>query len=474
MPFAIVPFAIIPLLTLLCGSSLASGDPSLRYQTSFGLFWDPWDYLEEPAMLSRQGGRHIYTQLAGMGDSKNLLLGRVGPARQGVWGANLEGGGSSAASSATAENEDTGLQELMESWDRAYQLAGLFSYGRALNDRLALGLRVTAELDQSASSMGCQPWGDFSSDETQVQRLDGEEVYRGSGSYTRRSGRYGLLVGLAQGEGDRWLEMDLRLEYAREVPLAEAELDTGDERYHLQGFHPAEPLESNQSAWNPGLRVDTLSPLHKDLDLRVLGDVQVARGGVSVDESLQTYWSGDRGETLEMAARVKNYTAWWEQAELLGVLHWTRDALALRGGLGVTVEHDSVAYVHTLDDDWGGDTSTSTQVEVTTTDLTLQMPLALELQVHPAWMIRSGAALWLDRGWSEGLETAGSDIASTRWGELRTSTQVSLGLRYEPSPWVTLDAMFRSASDEGRLLSALTGPSPLDLSSVWLSAVLHL
>jgi hypothetical protein len=437
------PFAI---LLALVQPAAAIDLQSLRSEATFGLFRDPYDYITQPGLLARQDGNLLYTLLSGQTDA-----GRMGLGYQGVLGnvslgalADYRHAGTTESSTNESTFAKTSSKSESEGWTRASELSFVLGAGMPLSKKFSLGaaLRIdNASFGQTEDISG----GGYAADTRTY--VDGEMSTSTTGTREQSSGNIMAIVGAALGGDKKWVSIDAFVTRPKSITEinTKAEDLNSEYTYTLKGFDAGSPLETNFTAFGPGIRLDSQYAVNKVLDLRLAASYMMSSGAANLDKVEGTVTDTSSGDSVTETYAIKDTSVKGSLANVLFAMHYGDDDLRLRAGISATFSSMSSA--------WTSETSTTASKADPTVwkdsygggVREIGLPIAVELPVHERWILRSGARFSSYKVSGEGTfeqkPTEDSTIKNERTASSSgTGVVATLGFRFKATEKFRLDA----------------------------------
>lgn len=469
LPFSGDAMLTLSLLLLAVGPAAALDGDSLRAETTFGLFRDPYDFLLEPGVLAREDGHALYSLLAGQTGGGRGGLGYLGSFGPGAWGLAVDGTRTAATSAATSSvPTETSTQETTsETWQYDTRIGARGGIGYQFDKRLSLGAGIRVDLDRQRASMDASGATPGANSTTWV---DGEATYKAIGERRDNDLDVQGVVGLAMGTRARWVEIDA-------LVLHEADTATRDGRVEdiLNGYvveysgYAVGPLIDNHVSNGGGLAVDSEIRLDDAWSLRAAARAETTFGSAHDLDSTTTTTATD-GTVTSDSFVVDDSSVRDTLLDLLVAGHYRSDALLLRFGL--EAGHAPSTWSYTAEHVVSTDTSTPIPwTHATTYDVTsLGLPVAVEVPVADRWTLRAGGAWSWYHAASTEEDTVETTVNSSESAVTGSSLVGAAGFRFAASERFRLDAAVHGSSACYGTTCDVEGGA-LGLASVYLSGV---
>lgn len=482
-------------LFLLVTSALALDNQSLRSTTTSDLFRDPYDFFDQPGLLSFEEERAVLTLLNGYGSSGRYMLGYYGGVGPGVFGAAVDYGASSSTSDSNnvfeVDDEDNDIQyEVVtdsRSSDKTKAWTAVLSYGFQASDTMGLGaeLRI-AQTGQSATYNLGAVGGSLDSVDYDDEDIGTDSTTTGNAKVVDRT--ISVVAGGAINGDSSTLSVHAVVNAVNVSAKGTSNYISGDYETNLTGYVPGTSFSANRKGVAPGLTFEGVFDLSDTMALRVDADVGYGFGGPAVMQTSMVEIYDDEDDFGYESTTTSTYgsDSKWTGTTFgaLVAMQIEGESIKIRPGLRVRAagynEYYTLETVSEYNPDEGDSSDSSSESESKTgvSALTVGLPLAVEVSLDPdqIWTLRMGG----DWAWTRATLTQGplvdedEDAGTKSTTDSSTSASSSnltgaFGLRYWPIDAFRLDGSFFG----GSAFSPADGESgATPLASVWLSATL--
>lgn len=487
---------------LLASQALALDTASLRSDSTFNLFRDPYDFMLQPGVMAAEDERAIITLLSAYGGAGRYVGGYYGQLGPGVLGAAVDFGRASSVSQtetidhvAIDSDADTKTTTTSLALSSSSDWSGFLSYGLPVSDSLAFGVALymnqaadKISFDASSGSVGGANTDIDIAGPDEETSIDTES----SGQARYKDQTMAVLVGGAMFGDKGYLSLDagLRTQTLSAV-LEDARWHYGDYTTTWSGYVPGTSFGDNRKGLGPIARLELVRQLNDTLGLRLTADLAMASGGPTTNKSTNVYedQTEDFENTTTTTDELKN--AKWNSSSYgaLLALHINGEGLAVRPGIRFratgygetyTPVSTSVYQYNIAGEEQDPVESTSEfDADLSLKSMSLGLPIAVEVPLgqDEAWTLRmAGDWAWTKSALTvhthsevEGDEEIDGDQSSSddtnASGSVTSTATAAFGLRFWPIDAFRLDAAaFGGTSFTGG------GSEAVDIASVWLSA----
>lgn len=480
------------LLALTASPAQALELSSLRSDTTYELFRDPYDFYGQPGVLGTIEERGVLTLLShsnGMGRFMGGYYGSLGP---GVLGVAMDYGQSAGTTTVTnteAWDEDTGITTTGDTFAHVNAWDVALSYGIPMGDTLTAGagLFITHigqrySVDPTSLALG----GSIGT----ITYPDVAETddYTSYGNSTSLDQTITAVVGGAITSDSSLISANAYVSQATKKTSIDAGYTSGDYKGSAAGYYPGTGLDGNRSGLSFGVLLDTAFALSDVSTLRVEAGAGLGSGKMAEDVFLsKTITPIDEEDVVEETTKttLKDASYKGNTLHLLTVIELDYDELDVRPGLSIDRVGYSDQYTpeSTYDNSELDDTTVSTGAVETSKSsaLAIGLPLAVEIPLSKAgaWTLRmAGQYTWV-RGAFEGVSTLDVEevdtdtVAKIVAKQSLSTVNGAIGLRFWPVDAFRLDAgaMTSSSLSTSAGSSSYTeaGGDPTNIASLYLS-----
>lgn len=480
-------------LLVLVTSAFALDSASLRSTSTSDLFRDPYDFFDQPGLLSFEEERAVLTTLSAYGGAGRYMLGYYGGVGPGVFGAAFDYGASGSTSQSTVKFESD-LEDFeyvvdtkSTSYDKVKGWTAVLSYGFQSSDTMGLGGAL--RIQQVGESASYTPGGAVGGSQ---DLIDYDDDDFGTDSSTTGSAKVidrtiSVVAGGAINGDSSTLSVHAVVSHVTATAKGSATYVSGDNTTTLNGFVPGTAFSDNRKGIVPGVTFEGVFDLNDTMALRVDADVAYGFGSPAVMQSttINTLDDSDIGY-VETTTSTYSQTSKWSASSLgtLVALQIEGESIKVRPGLRVRAGGYNEYYVletaYEYDPEEGDGTDGSSESESRTGlgAISVGLPLAVEVALDPdqIWSLRMGS----DWSWSRANLTQGPLVNEDEDAETTETTnssstssssalQGAFGLRFWPVDAFRMDASAFAASS---FSPADNESGPFNIGTVWLSATL--